>query len=300
MTLPLFDLLTEGGTRLALALAAGLAGILLVERKRLSSLAKSAMFAKWRTWAIAAPALALAVTFPWGAVAFCSFLSLQGLREYADLTDLPRGERVLLWGAGLAGPSAAALALAGAPLVAPALLLAATLAPIGVARIRGRLRRPASAVLGLAYIPIPVSYLLILRNHLPGRPGILLAVCTAVALSDVCAFVAGKSLGRHRIAPRVSPSKTWEGAVGNVIGAHLGFALMSFALPPLSALTRVVLPVLIGAACLWGDLVESALKRRSGVKDAGSWLPGFGGLLDRIDSLLFAAPLAYAALAMVG
>ena len=96
------------------------------------------------------------------------------------------------------------------------------------------------------------------------------------------------------MAPRVSPNKTFEGAAGNLLGAYLGIALTHFALPEETRLRTVMaLPALIALGAIWGDLVESAIKREFGAKDAGAWLPGFGGLLDRIDSFIMVIPLVY-------
>jgi phosphatidate cytidylyltransferase len=115
-----------------------------------------------------------------------------------------------------------------------------------------------------------------------------------VALSDNGAFAVGKLLGRHHLSPKLSPNKTWEGVAGNVLGAYLGTALMGFALPPEHhGFLLLLLPPIIAVGSLWGDLFESAIKREAGVKDAGTWLPGFGGLLDRIDSMILVAPLSY-------
>ena len=123
----------------------------------------------------------------------------------------------------------------------------------------------------------------------------------AVAMSDVVAFVAGRMAGRHPLAKRLSPAKTIEGVVGNLIGSYLGFTLMSFAVPAsLNVAVRWALPAVVAIACVWGDLLESLLKRQFGVKDTGTWLPGFGGLLDRIDSLLIVLPLAYTVLVVWG
>jgi phosphatidate cytidylyltransferase len=162
-------------------------------------------------------------------------------------------------------------------------------------------KRLAFTGLGFAYLPWLLTYMLLIREHTSGGPGILLALGMSVALSDVCAFVFGSAFGRHPLARRLSPGKTIEGVAGNVVGAYIGFALMSFALPSgLNPVVRWMLPLVIAGACVWGDLVESLIKRQFGVKDAGNWLPGFGGLLDRIDSLLFACPLVYTAVVLWG
>jgi len=128
---------------------------------------------------------------------------------------------------------------------------------------------------------------------------LLLALGWSVALSDVFAFAIGKSLGRHKLTPRLSPKKTWEGMAGNFIGAYLGMGIMYTTLQlDLPGYIAWVFPAIIAAGALWGDLLESAIKREFEVKDAGQWLPGFGGLLDRIDSLLLVLPLAFYTLSL--
>jgi phosphatidate cytidylyltransferase len=114
-----------------------------------------------------------------------------------------------------------------------------------------------------------------------------------VALSDVGAFCTGKIIGGPKLAPRLSPNKTWGGALGNLLGAALAVMLMNMAFLHLHWWQCCILALAIGVGSLWGDLLESLLKRQRGVKDAGTLLPGFGGLLDRIDSLLLVAPLVY-------
>jgi phosphatidate cytidylyltransferase len=144
---------------------------------------------------------------------------------------------------------------------------------------------------GYLYLGWLPAYLLALSY---GRfSGLILTVGLGVALSDVGAFCAGKALGGPKLAPRLSPSKTWGGVLGNVLGAALALALTSDALPHLLLWQQGLFTLTIALGSVWGDLLESLLKRQHGVKDAGALLPGFGGLLDRIDSLLIAAPLVY-------
>jgi phosphatidate cytidylyltransferase len=148
--------------------------------------------------------------------------------------------------------------------------------------------------LGFAYIPWLLTYVVLLREHTVGGPGVLLAIGVAVAASDVFAYVVGRAVPSRKLAPRLSPNKTIAGVAGNAIGAVLGLALMHVAKP--TALPDAIyfsLAVVVLAGCVWGDLLESLIKRQFGAKDTGGWLPGFGGLLDRIDSLLVVAPLAY-------
>jgi len=155
--------------------------------------------AKWRTWAVALPILVLAVAFPWGALALCAFLSFQGLREFAGLTGSVAPRAVLLWGAGLAGPSAAALMLAGAPLAYPrcsSVPRSRRWVSLGSAAGFDDPRSPSSA----SPTYRPVELLADLRN-LVGGPGILLTVFRLLALSDVCAFVWGRVWDAIRSLP---------------------------------------------------------------------------------------------------
>lgn len=123
---------------------------------------------------------------------------------------------------------------------------------------------------------------------------LFLALAVACATSDVGAYVVGSRYGRAPLSPRLSPSKTREGLIGNIVGAALGIALFGLALvPAFGAPFTVLLIAIVAVGSVWGDLLESAVKREAGVKDAGHWLPGFGGILDRIDSLLVTVALAY-------
>jgi phosphatidate cytidylyltransferase len=183
----------------------------------------------------------------------------------------------------------------------PLLLIVATLQPLLTQDVRAGMQRLALAALGFGYIPLLLWHLVLIHAWLPNGPAVLLIVALAVALSDVGAFVVGKRFGRHRLSPLVSPNKTWEGVIGNVVGAYVGAVSMSLLLPTgLAPALLLMLPLVVAAGAVWGDLVESLLKREFGTKDAGDWLPGFGGLLDRIDSLIVVAPLTYYLLLAVG
>lgn len=164
---------------------------------------------------------------------------------------------------------------------------------------------PSAAVSagGLLFIAWPLSYLVSLHAK---ATGMLLFVLVVVWAGDTSAFFVGRSMGRHLLAPTISPKKTWEGAVANVLGSLLAAAMFyAFdAAPPLKAagfpalsaalLVRIlVAAVLVSVAGQMGDLLESTWKRGAGVKDSGSILPGHGGILDRIDALLLAVPVAW-------
>ncbi len=127
-------------------------------------------------------------------------------------------------------------------------------------------------------------------------PWVLLAAMAFVWVADIAAYFAGRAFGRHKLAPAISPGKTWEGAGGAVIGVVLfGLLLIVTALPAaldaVSLVAAVLLLVALTALSIQGDLFESLLKRQAGVKDSGTLLPGHGGILDRIDSLTSTLPL---------
>jgi len=147
--------------------------------------------------------------------------------------------------------------------------------------------------LGILYIPVMLAHLVFLRHQPDGVVWILFLLCLVFS-GDVGAFYAGSYLGRHKLCPSVSPNKTWEGSAGGIAAnlvvcaafSHLVFKQHPWAL-------MVVFSILVGIAGQVGDLFESQLKRKAGIKDSGIIFPGHGGMLDRIDALLFAAPAAH-------
>jgi len=127
----------------------------------------------------------------------------------------------------------------------------------------------------------------------PGAAWLYL-VLAITFLQDTAAYFVGRSLGRHKLAPRLSPKKTWEGALGGLAGAIVGSLLAILLLGlPISLGLGALLGVVGGIVGPLGDLAESSIKRQVGLKDAGSIIPGHGGVLDRADSLLFTAPALY-------
>ena len=152
--------------------------------------------------------------------------------------------------------------------------------------------RSARLSLGIFYVFVPVMALIFLRQQQPG--GLLLAFWTLslVWATDIGAYFAGRSIGGPKLAPRISPSKTWAGLGGGVLAALiLGFVLHRFAGLPIQLAAA---SGLLAVAAQLGDLLESAMKRRAGVKDSGTLLPGHGGVMDRLDGVVAAAPLAAA------
>lgn len=150
-------------------------------------------------------------------------------------------------------------------------------------------------VAGVLYIGWLLGYLVALRDLDQGRNWVFLAFFATFA-SDTAAFFAGRALGRHKLAPDISPGKTWEGAAAGTIGAVL--VSLFFALPtplslPLDWGQAAALGLLVSIFGQLGDLAESLFKRNMAVKDSGTSLPGHGGFLDRLDSIVFAGVVVY-------
>jgi phosphatidate cytidylyltransferase len=161
--------------------------------------------------------------------------------------------------------------------------------------VRGwQLRNPLGMVLLGWAVLIPTGLAMI--DLRASSPWLLLGVMTLVWMADIAAYFTGRRFGRHKLAPTISPGKTWEGVVGALFGVSLYVALATWG----SGLSGkyAIFPTVVLMSWLWvalsvlGDLFESAIKRQAGVKDSGTLLPGHGGLLDRIDALTSTLPLA--------
>lgn len=153
----------------------------------------------------------------------------------------------------------------------------------------------AWTIAGILYLGWLLSHFVALRGLDNGRNWVFFALFTTFG-SDTAAFFIGKVLGRHRLAPSISPGKTWEGTIGGIFGAIIVSLLFTLPTPfrlPLSYWQAILLGLLVSIFGQLGDLVESLLKRNTGVKDSGKLLPGHGGFLDRIDSIVFAGVVVY-------
>ncbi|HKR61769.1 MAG TPA: phosphatidate cytidylyltransferase [Pyrinomonadaceae bacterium] len=175
----------------------------------------------------------------------------------------------------------------------PAAMIAATLRG---APFEKMLASTGATILGVLYVVFLGGHLVSLRTGFPqSLSADLLSFFFLVLMgADTGAFYAGKTLGKHKLAPTISPGKTWEGVIGGVVASLVMATLAHYwffrELPLKIALPLAAVMTVIG---ILGDLTESALKRGSGAKDAAKLLPGHGGILDRLDSLLFNAPLIY-------
>ncbi len=171
-------------------------------------------------------------------------------------------------------------------------ILLLSLVPILTRRIENLYLQLTYAGRGYLYLVWSTGHLILLKDL--GGVGLLMAVAIGVALSDAMQFFVGKLIGKHIISPEVNPRKAWEGLLGDFLGAGIGVAAFSFALPPEFMLAeKLMLIFLIGLGAAWGDLISSLVKRVAGTKDWGELIPGHGGLLDRANSIVVAVPLAY-------
>jgi len=187
----------------------------------------------------------------------------------------------------------------GSGLLMPLLLTSAVVLPlIGLLSRRqkeGAFATWAWTIAGIFYVGWLLSYLVALRGLDTGRNWVFFALFTTWA-SDTAAFFIGRRFGRHKLAPNISPGKTWEGAIGGIAGAVIMSILFFTPTPfhlPLIYWQAIVLSLLVSILGQVGDLVESLLKRNMGVKDSGRLMPGHGGILDRLDSIIFAGVVVY-------
>lgn len=260
---------------------------------------------------LAAAGVGLAVILPailWGGVLWVEVIvavaSLICLDEYRRMA-FPRDAVVpSLWLAIGWGVAFAALVHGegAVPSVAAALVLLGSFT-VPLLRTQGDLAASRDAigkyVVGIAWIAL-LGFIVRLRQLDHGVAWVFLVLAIPWA-GDTGAYFAGRAFGRRKLYPLVSPKKTWEGFAGGIIVSVVAvFIVRALGLPNLRVLDSVGLGALLGAAAVAGDLSESLLKRAYDVKDSGAIMPGHGGLLDRVDSVLFVAPLLYAYTVAVG
>jgi phosphatidate cytidylyltransferase len=231
-----------------------------------------------------------------GIAALVAVLGAIGLIEWSKLMDLPVHHRVALQVANVAIVAAVATGgTAATEWLIGGLVLVGIAWPVVRSDTGRALRDLGLAAVGCVVLPVLLVHGVLLAFE-RGPLGVTLFAALAVACagSDVGAFMVGRRFGRTPLAPRLSPGKTREGVIGNLIGAAVGLAPFAGLLThALGSMSMVLIVGLVALGSVWGDLFESAVKREAGVKDAARWLPGFGGILDRIDSLLLVVPIVY-------
>jgi phosphatidate cytidylyltransferase len=261
----------------------------------------------WRTyygWLLMAP-IVLAVLFAGRVVTISGFavMTLFAFREFAQATGLDRDRWIT--GAVYVGIIAAAMTsivddpwlhvpgwyglFMALPVYVVSLIL---IVPIARNCAKGQLQNAALAILAFMYLGWMFSHVGFLANSKHAY-GYLLFLLLAVEANDVAAFVSGRLFGRLKLRDAISPNKTWGGALGAVAFSMALPWAVRFSFPHFGPLQLVLTGLIVGIGGQLGDLTISMIKRDIGVKDMGSLIPGHGGLLDRIDSLIFAGPLFF-------
>ncbi|HYG23834.1 MAG TPA: phosphatidate cytidylyltransferase [Verrucomicrobiae bacterium] len=260
----------------------------------------------YRSWLVMAPLL-FGTVFG-GRVAvivfFCVIAAL-GFKEFARATGLYRD----WWATGAVYMGIAAVGVAclmkqpqgeeagdgwyglfvALPVYAVALIF---LIPILRNRVQGQLQAVSLAIVGFVYFGWMFGHLAFLANA-EHAYGYLLYVLFATELNDVAAFTCGRLFGRRPLRNNISPKKTWEGALGALLVSMTLPWLLSFSIPHFNATQLILAGLIVGVGGQIGDLAISVIKRDIGIKDMGSNIPGHGGILDRIDSLIYVAPLFF-------
>ncbi|MEM7431735.1 MAG: phosphatidate cytidylyltransferase [Pseudomonadota bacterium] len=276
-----------------------LIGILSVAGKNLSS-----VWSTYKGWLIMVP-LALGTIFLGreAIIIGVALLAIFGFREFARATGLYSD----WWMTGIVYLGIAALAVAsyiddprqGLPgwyglfMALPAYVVAAiVLVPIIRNQADGQLQRIALAILGFLYFGWMFSHVGFIANTTYAY-GYLLFLIFAVEINDIAAFTCGKLFGKHRLRENISPNKTVEGSLGAILVSLVIPFLFSFSFPHLTTWQLILIGLIVGVGGQLGDLVISYIKRDIGIKDMGSAISGHGGILDRIDSLIFVAPILF-------
>lgn len=160
------------------------------------------------------------------------------------------------------------------------------------------IKRSTSAVFITFYLAVLGGFILLLANHPDGALRILTLVIL-IACNDTFAYIAGVLIGKHKLAPKISPKKSWEGLIGGAIAAIVGGSLIFHYLFEVIWIVGAAIGVMTVVTATCGDLIESAIKRDLAIKDMSNLLPGHGGIMDRLDSALFTAPAVWFAFELI-
>jgi len=212
------------------------------------------------------------------------------------------GRRVSLWpiGAAIAGMGVATWAAQSEGLIVALLVGCAGVVAWRVVdeRIENTLADSLASMFTLLWIPFLASFFILMEQAHDGWQRVYIVIF-AVTGNDTGALISGMLFGKHKMSPRVSPNKTWEGFAGGLVLGTVAAAVLAYFILDGAWITGALVGLAAALAAVIGDLAESAIKRDISVKDMSSFLPGHGGILDRIDSMLVAAPVAYVVFALL-
>lgn len=294
------------GIYAVLTLASGLNAVLTRLRPRMDLTEVASRIRSW--WVMATIFTVALVLHPSVSIGFFALVSVLGIREFMRL--LPREDRTA---ALVAYPVAllqyVLVAMGALDLVVIAPMVAALAVPAVLAiggRTDGFIHATGAVLLGIVLTVFGVghaAYLMVLPEAADapgGAASLLVFLVVLTQANDVAQFLWGKALGARRIAPEVSPGKTAEGLFGGVLTTTALAAALTPFLTPFTVPVGAAVGAVLAVAGFVGDITMSAVKRDAGVKDTGSLLPGHGGVLDRIDSLIFTAPLFFHFVRVIG
>ena len=287
--------------RVMLLIVVGFAAVVLSQRRSLEVWRRSTLFLRARTWFVIGPLFVLAV-FIGGFVAFllATFVVVQGCSEFVRIAGIGRRYAYLLILWGEAGLLVAALARDFFLFLPFGFFILLTLVPILSGQITDAHRQVADTLVGYVFVALPMAYIVLVKTADPLGLRFLLIVTVSVALSDIAAYATGSALRGRKLVPRVDPTKTWGGVLGNLVGAAVGILWMWVAVPSeWSVAAVVVLSVVIAFGSVWADLTGSFIQRAFRTEVRSTVILGYGGVLSRVDSLLMAFPLSYYALILV-
>ncbi len=258
-----------------------------------------------RSWWIMVIAFSVVLTFSQNlSLVFMSFLSFLALKEYLSITPTRRADRGILFWVYLSVPLQFYWIWIGwywmfIIFIPIYVFLFLPMRMVMIGETRGFLKAAGILNWGIMTTVFSLShmaYLLVLPlsgNPAAGGVGLLFFLVVLTQLNDIAQFLFGKMFGHYKITPTVSPNKTWEGLIGGVVSTTLISWLAAPLLTPFTATQAIAVGIIIALAGFTGDVVISAIKRDLQIKDTGTLIPGHGGILDRIDSLTYTAPLFF-------
>lgn len=264
----------------------------------------SELKARIKSWWVIVGIFAVSLLNRTVALVFFAFISFLALKEYLSLVPTRRVDRqVLLWGY-------LAIAIQYFWIYINWYIMFLIFIPVYVflflpmrmvllGETQGFLKAVGTLQWGLMLTVFSLghlAYLLMLPsagNPVAGSAGLLFYLVFLTEINDIAQYISGKTFGRHKVIPTVSPNKTWEGLIGGILTTVMMAVVLSPWLTPFNLIHAIAIGLLIGLTGFIGDVTVSALKRDIGVKDSSNLIPGHGGILDRIDSLTYTAPLFF-------